>query len=293
MNICLCLTRFFLALSILWSIASCNVDKAQILRIKGSDTEVNVTVLLAEAFVNKYPEKSISVSGGGSGLGIASLMNGLTDIANSSREMNAFESSMLKQRQIEVLPVVFAQDALAILVNEQLDLEALTVNDLRQIFSGHSKNWSRFAGLDKPIHLYGRQSNSGTHDYFKKRLDIEFSLHAREMNGNSQIIEAIKSDPTGIGYVGVGYVMKDGVQNIKGVKVLSISEKGEVPVSPLDLKAVDEGRYVFQRPLFEYIRMEALERAKPFLEFVKSPAGQAIIIANGYFPAPSASVHGN
>ncbi|WP_428660848.1 PstS family phosphate ABC transporter substrate-binding protein [Runella sp.] len=272
----------------LFSLLACN-GKNHLLKIKGSDTEVNLSVLLAEAYHQRHDDRQLSISGGGSGLGIASLLNGLADIANSSRPINSYEQQLFKQKGTEIVSFVFAQDALAIIVHEDLSIDSLSIEEVRKIFSGKKAGWQFSASDQFPISLYGRQSNSGTHSYLKDKLGIEFSLYAKEMNGNAQIIEAVKADKGGIGYVGAGYVVKNGKQQGSGYKILKIYEKNRPACSPLDYYAVLHKRYYFQRPLYQYVLKSAYAKAKPLLEFEKSIEGQKIIVANGYFPITSST----
>lgn len=142
-------------------------EKGGILRIKGSDTEVNLSVLLCEAYYETNPDMRISVSGGGTGLGIAALMNNLADIANASRPINEEESELLAKYSLPVDTFLFAWDALAFVVHQDLPLDTLSVADLAAIFSGTEANWSSFGLPAKPITIYGRQNNSGTHGYLR------------------------------------------------------------------------------------------------------------------------------
>lgn len=265
--------------------SACSIDPG-ILKIKGSDTEVNISVILAEAYFAQHPESRISISGGGSGVGIAALMNGLADMANSSRPISAYEENLCRERGVELIPVVFAQDALAVIVHEDVPVDSLSVSQIRAIFSGATQRWDEL-GIDypRPINIYGRQSNSGTYVYFRDRLQIAFSPRAREMNGNAQIIEAIKADKQSIGYVGAGYVIKDGRQSGEGFRMLKVYEDGKAACSPLDYQKVLDGHYFFQRPLYQYVLKSSYDRVKPLLDFEKSAEGQKIIVAHGYFPA--------
>lgn len=251
------------------------------IKIKGSDTEVNVAVLLAEQFHKKNAALLVSVSGGGSGLGIASLLNGNTDIANSSRRIKQSELDLLKSKNIAIDSIVFAQDAIAFVLSDKMPIDSISVDNIAGILSGNIKNWSSLAGSDMPITIYGRQSNSGTYDYVKNILAIHFSPYAKQMNGNAQIIEAIKSDSSGIGYVSVGYVLKG---KADGLKILTVYNGKSKATSPLDSKAIASGAYFFQRPLFQYYRKTAFNKIIPFLEFEKSTAGETIIQASGYYP---------
>jgi phosphate transport system substrate-binding protein len=132
-----------------------------------------------------------------------------------------------------------------------------------------------------PITIYGRQSNSGTHDYVKDILNIKFSPYAKQMNGNAQILEAIKADASGIGYVSAGYILNG---NADGLKILTVYDGKERAISPLDTEAIASGEYFFQRPLFQYYRKSDYQKIKPFLDFEKSPTGAKIIQQSGYYP---------
>jgi phosphate transport system substrate-binding protein len=257
-------------ISILFSFAACGGNHYYI-KIKGSDTELNLVVRMAEEFHKTYHGSDISVSGGGSGLGIAALLNGQTDIANSSRSMNAYEKTLFKKRNIEVDTFVFAEDAICFIVSAKLSLDSISLPDLAKIMSGERNNWIGLTGKNLPINIYGRQTNSGTHDFVKEKLGIEYSRYAKEMNGNAQIIEAIKADHSGIGYVGAGYVLNTaaGTQKIKVLKIVSGSP------------------HYFQRPLYQFIRKGVHEKVAAFLAFEKSEQGLAIIRASGYIPAGS------
>ncbi len=260
---------------------SCVQDNKTI-KLKGSDTEVNLVVQLAETFHNVNPTVFISISGGGSGLGIASLLNGTADLANSSRNINKKETELFQKRGIKIDSFIFAQDAIAFVVAEDLPLQDVSTAQLARILDGTYTNWHTLTGKDLPINIYGRQSNSGTHDFVKDKLSIEFSPHAKEMNGNAQILEAIKSDHSGIGYVGAGYVIHGGT---KGIKVLPVfSSQNSQPVSPLDPVMIAAGKYYFQRPLFQYFKAASYEKIKSILDFEKSEQGKKIIQTAGYYP---------
>lgn len=270
----------FLAILLVTLLSACSPNNETI-KIKGSDTEVNLAVVLAEQFHKVNKDVLVSVSGGGSGLGLASLLNGNADIANSSRSMKQTEFDLFKQKNIEIESFVFAQDAIAFVVSDKLTIDSLSTNDIAKVLSGKYTNWTSLNQKSKPITIYGRQSNSGTHDYVKSILNIHFSPYAKQMNGNAQIIEAIKADASGIGYVSAGYVMKG---NTNGIKVLSIYTGKSNAVSPLNAKAIASGNYYFQRPLFQYFKKNEYQKIKPFLDFEKSIIGAKIIKESGYYP---------
>jgi phosphate transport system substrate-binding protein len=140
-----------------------------------------------------------------------------------------------------------------------------------------------------PINIYGRQSNSGTHDFIKKKLGIEFTPYAKQMSGNAQILEAIRADHSGLGYVGAGYVSNG---NSKGIKTLSIyAPENKSPVSPLDSAMIAKRKYFFQRPLFQYYKKESYNKIKPFLLYENSKEGKNIIKASGYYPVKAIEQH--
>lgn len=261
---------------------SCN-RPARVIKIKGSDTEVNLAVNLAEKFYLHNNMFSLAISGGGSGLGIASLLNGQADIANSSRPLTDEEIDLFKQKGIDINTVTFAEDATAFVVHENNPLDSLDVSSLAKILSGEHKNWKQASAGDNPITIYGRQSNSGTHSFVRKKLGIRFSRNAKEMNGNAQILEAIKQDVTGIGYVGAGYLI-NGYSSKSNVKILKISgAPGDKAISPLDAGAIQSQLYFFQRPLYQFIPATSWQKVQPFLQYEMSAEGKMIIEKEGYY----------
>ncbi|WP_090606954.1 substrate-binding domain-containing protein [Parapedobacter koreensis] len=270
-------------LNCLWIIVlmGCS-DNERAIKVKGSDTEVNLAVRLAEHFYLENDSLSVAISGGGSGLGIASLLNGQADIANSSRPLNADEEEMFRDRGISVRTVVFAEDATAFIVRKDFPIDSIDVATLGYLLSGKLNSWESITGEHRPVNIYGRQSNSGTHSFVRQKLGIQFSRDAKEMNGNAQIIEGIKMDGTGIGYVGAGYIMHDSKD--QPVKVLKISPSvGKPAISPLDSQAISEGRYHFQRPLYQFIPETSWEKVSAFIAFERGEVGQRLIQESGYY----------
>lgn len=261
-------------------IVNCCTPDSNTIKIKGSDTEVNLAVQLAEGFRTIHPRVFVSISGGGSGLGIASLLNGTADIANSSRRINLKELDLFSKKRIELDSFIFAQDAIAFVVSKDLPIDSISANDLGLLLNGKYTSWKNLTGKDLPVTIYGRQSNSGTHEYIKKKLKIDFSQHAKQMSGNAQILEAIRADDSGIGYVGAGYVVQG---SNKGIKILSIYTDGTA-TSPINKKMIAEGKYFFQRPLFQYFKRKSANRIKPFIDYEKTLQGQEIINSAGYYP---------
>ncbi|MGB0521324.1 MAG: PstS family phosphate ABC transporter substrate-binding protein [Flammeovirgaceae bacterium] len=254
--------------------------------IRGSDTEVNLVLQLAEIYMESDPNVSIAVTGGGSGTGIASLINKKTDIANSSRAFKASELELAKSRGVDVIPLVFAVDALCFIVHESLAVDSLSLSQIRSIYMGHQQNWETFGGPDQEISLYGRQGNSGTFTFIQQEiLKADYSLKMKQMNGTAQIIESIKQDKAGIGYVGIGYLLSKEGELIDGVKVLSIKkDQQEDAINPLILTNIKQGIYPIIRPLYQYIDGTPSGKLKDFILFELSDEGQTIIGNNGYFP---------
>jgi phosphate transport system substrate-binding protein len=251
--------------------------------IKGSDTEVNLVLHLAEVFMDQHPGVSLSIAGGGSGVGIAALMNGKTDIANSSREITPEEISFALQRGVRIVPNVFAADALVIVTHPAVGVDSLTMEQLGKIFSGKISDWSAVGGKPGRISLYGRQSNSGTFLYFREKVvGRDFSPKLKQMNGTAQIIEAIKHDIGGIGYVGLGYVTRPDGALRAGLRIVQLKATGTSPaLSPLH---ADGGKYPLLRPLYQFTDGGPSKTVQAFFEFEASPQGQRIILENGYLP---------
>ncbi len=284
--------RFLLKLIPLILLTGCVHRNIETITVKGSDTEVNLVLQLAEAYMDTELDVSVNVTGGGSGVGIAGLLNGRIDVANSSREINAYELQLAEERQIAIESYVFAADALAIICHPSVSLDSLTLNDLGKIFSGEIQNWQQLDGSDGLISLYGRQSNSGTFMYFRERvLGKDYAPSIKQMNGNAQILEAVKADPNAIAYIGFGYLTDESGALRQGIKVLKLAAKsGQTAVSPLNRMAIKAGLYPLTRPLFQCTNGEPAGKIRAFYEFEKSEAGQKIITKNGYLPAADAGL---
>jgi len=262
-------------------LVACSNNKKAI-KVKGSDTEVNLAVNLAENFYKVNDDFSVAISGGGSGLGIASLLNGQADVANSSRPLNQEERDLFKAKGIDLKTVIFAEDATAFIVQKDFPIDSIDVPTLTKVLSGEYKTWKQVTGQDVVINIYGRQSNSGTQSFVRKKLKIEFSRDAKEMNGNAQIMEGVKMDASGIGYVGAGYILQDGVN--QPIKVLKISKlKGVPAISPLDKEAIMAKQYYFQRPLYQFIPTTSWDKVSAFINFEKGSAGKKLIRESGYY----------
>lgn len=265
---------------------SCGRRDVESIVIRGSDTEVNLVLRMAETYMDDDPDISIAVTGGGSGTGIASLINKRTDIANASRAFTEEELRLASERGVDVRPIIFAVDALCFIVNENLPVEGLTLQQVREVYTGKTANWKDLGGNDAAISLYGRQGNSGTFLYIQKNiLKDDYSLKMKQMNGNSQIIEGVRNDQAGIGYVGIGYVVNEKGELMKGIKVLSIQAAGQdAAVSPVNRENISNGSYKVVRPLYQYIDGKPEGKLLNFLQYELGSEGEKMILENGYFP---------
>jgi len=254
---------------------------AEMIQIKGSDTIINLVQKEAEVYMQNNPGAKISVTGGGSGTGIAAMINKQCDIADASRAISAKEVESAVAVGVSPSRIVIAIDGLSVVVNSANLVSKLTMDQIGGIFRGDIKNWSEVGGSNMPINLYGRQSNSGTYGFFREMvLKGEYSSKMNSMNGNSQIVEAVKADPSGIGYIGVGYARK-----ASGVTIIDVALKdGGSYNNPLDKAAVESGEYPIARPLYQYVNGKPTGEVKEFLSFELSEEGQRIVEEEGFYP---------
>lgn len=273
-----------ITMTALTMLVTMGAGRAEMLQIKGSDTLINLVQRLSEVYMEKNPGKMVAVTGGGSGTGIAALINGKCDIANASRGMQQKEFDQAHAGGVNPERIVIAMDGLSVIVNGNNRITQLTMDQLGKIFRGEVKNWSELGGTDMPVTLYGRQSNSGTYGFFMEEvLKGDYSPKMKQMNGNAQIVEAIKNDPSGIGYVGVGYV-----KALTGITVLKVARNANAPyASPLNADEVNSGIYPIARPLNQYINDMPSDAVKDFIAFELSPDGQRIVEEEGFFSIPA------
>ena len=250
-------------------------------QLTGSDSEVNVVQSLVEGFSDVNGEVEFAVTGGGSGVGIAAIIDGTADVANSSRPMSEEEINQAKDNQVDPVPIVFAFDGVAVVINEENPVEELTLEELGKIYSGEVSNWSEVGGADMDITLFGRQPTSGTFVFFRELVvKGDYSDLMNQMPGTSAIIEGVLQDRGGVGYAAIGYV-----KGAAGIKALSIAaDDGAEYISPLDDEKVFSGEYVMTRPLYHYVNGRPEGALREFFEFELSDVGQEIVIAEGFLP---------
>jgi phosphate transport system substrate-binding protein len=278
----------FLILAAATIVAVGTIQAGEVL-VKGSDTMLNLTQRLAEAFSKVKPDVTVSITGGGSGVGINAITNGECDVANASRDIKSKEISTARANGANPVEIVIGIDGLSVIVSEKSPVEKLTPEQIGAIYRGEIKNWSEVGGPAKKITLYGRQPSSGTFVFFREVVvKGEYATAMRQMNGSAQIVEAVKSDETGIGYVGVGYL-----REATGVKAVTVRNSAGEYVSPLDEDGVNAGRYPLTRPLFQYTNGRPKGNVREFVRFELSPEGQAIVAQEGFFPVTSVYLAAN
>jgi len=253
------------------------------LQIKGSDSLINVVQRLAEDYMSGHPGRIIVVTGGGTGAGIAALINGTCDIANSSRFITQEELTTAKKEDVSIHGVALALDGLCIIVNRKNRVTELTLDQVGAIFRGEIRNWKELGGENLPITLYGRQSNSGAFNYLREMvLKGEYAKKMLSMHSDTQIIESLRHDRGGIGYCSSAFV-----QGGKEVAVVNIAaQKGESYITPLDPQNIITGKYPLSRPLLQYYRIEKNINVKDFIDYELSSVGQMTFFDFGFIPVP-------
>lgn len=246
--------------------------------IKGSDT----MVILVQRWTEMYPNSSglqFQVTGGGSGTGVAAMINGTADICSSSRPIKKDEvQQLLTKYKYRGCEVRVARDGLAVYVHKSNKVKQLTIEQVRLIFTGKITNWKDVGGADKPIVLYSRENNSGTYEFFKEHvlLKQDFSSSAQHMAGTAALINAIGKDPNAIGFGGAAYAAN-------ALPLAIAKEKGTAYVKP-DETSILSGTYPISRFLYFYLNERPEGEIKKFIDWVISPAGQKVVTDVGYYP---------
>jgi phosphate transport system substrate-binding protein len=263
-----------------------NADAASYIENKGSDTIVNLALAWAERYQAEHPDVRISVTGGGSGTGIASLINGTVDIANASRQIKDEETGEAKSNGVEPIEHIIARDAIAVIVNPENPVSQLTLKQISDIYSGKLKNWSEVGGEDRPIVRLSRETNSGTHVYFLETVlrlgnsedKTLFSTDTLLLPSSEGIIVEVRQNPNAIGYDGLGYVPED-------LKMIAIAEKeGGSYVLP-SIATVNDKTYPIARDLYMYTDGEPTGIVKEYLDWILSAEAQEIVAELGFVPA--------
>ena len=252
---------------------------------KGSDTIVNLALAWAEKYQNEHPEVSISVTGGGSGTGIASLINGTVDIANASRKITQQEIDEAKAKGINPVEFTVARDAIGVIVNPANPVNQLTLQQISDIYTGKIKNWNELGGENRPIVKLSRETNSGTHVYFLQsviRLGNSndksiFSADTLLLPSSEGIIAEVHDNPNAIGYDGLGYLTSE-------VKVLGVAKDAKSPAVLPSVATVNNNTYAVSRDLYMYTNGQPAGAIKAYLEWIVSQPAQDIVRQLGFIP---------
>ena len=251
--------------------------EAQSISVKGSDTVLPLAQAEAEEFMNENSGKSVSVTGGGSGIGIAALIDGKVDIATASRQIDANEIEASKAKGINPVETPIAYDGITVVVNPTNPISALTFDQMRGIYNGSISNWKEVGGADAPIVVISRDSSSGTYKDFQKDvlLGDECRPDALTQPATGSVVTEISQNANAIGYIGFAYLDST-------VKALSL-DKGNGSVVPT-AESILNGEYPLSRSLYFYTNGEPSGLTKEFTDFVKSDEGQNVVSTVGYIP---------
>ncbi len=244
------------------------------LTVQGSDTMVNLAQAWAEAYQTAEPGVSISVTGGGSGTGIASLINGTVDFANASREMKSEEIEQVKAVGVSPVETEVAKDGIVVLVNPANTVDDLTVEQLGRIYRGEILNWKELGGADAAIVLLGRDTSSGTYEYFKEEVvgkDSEYAKSMKNLQSSQAIVDEVGKNANAIGYVGIGYEN----DATKPVRVEGVAAS---------IDTVLDGTYPLSRGLYMYSSGEPEGARKAYLDWIISAEGQKVVADQGFVP---------
>jgi phosphate transport system substrate-binding protein len=256
-----------------------------IIENKGSDTIVNLALAWAEAYQGKQADVRISVTGGGSGTGLAALVNGTVDIANASRGIKAEEIEAVQANGAEPIEFVIARDAIAIIIHPDNPVDELTLQQLSDIYSGKISNWRDVGGEDRPIVRLSRETNSGTHVYFLEEVlrlgeKGNATLFSRDtlLLPSSEVISAeVRQNPNAIGYDGLGYVTED-------MKVVAVARSVETGFIFPSAESVNSGKYPIARDLYMYTAGEPTGIVLEYLNWIFSAEAQQIVTDLGFVP---------
>jgi len=255
------------------------------IRVKGSDTMVQLAAAWAEAYHKVKPNVYVSASGGGSGTGFAALQNNTTEICDASREIKPDEAARVKQvTGKEPKEFVVAYDTLAVYANQSNPLKEISIDELHEIWAegGTITTWEQVnPAMHGKIALFGRQNNSGTYDYFREHIcgkdgkQHEYRAGISEMNSSAEVVENVTKTPTGLGYSGMGYK----TPNVNWLKISN--KKGEPSIEP-GLEVARSGTYPISRRLYVFTVGEPTGELKEYIEWILSPAGQRIVEKEGF-----------
>ena len=248
-------------------------------RIKGSDTVLPVAQQTAERFMALNPDARITVTGGGTGVGISALLDGTTDIAMASRPIKFSEKMKVKSAGKEVEEVIVAYDALAVVVHPSNPVKQLTRQQLEDIFRGKVTNWQQVGGDDRKIVVYSRETSSGTYEFFKESAlkNKNYMSSILSMPATGAIIQSVKQTKGAIGYIGLAYLNRY-------VKPLAVSYDGGEHYAVPSVETAADGSYPIVRPLYYYYDATKEQTVSSFISYALSPEGQKSVLEQGFVP---------
>jgi len=263
------------------TLSGCGDSGTQVnnITVKGSDTMVILGQRWAEIYMSRSPGVTIQVTGGGSGTGIAALINGGTDIGEASRPMKDKEKQQVRARHgKEVKEIPVAMDGVAVYVHDSSPVQFLTQSQLKDIYTGRLTNWKEVGGEDGKIVAYSRENNSGTYVFFKEHVlqNEDFARDVQTLPGTAAVVNAVSKDERSIGYGGIAYS--------SGVKAVPIRPDPSSPAVQPSLQTVQSGEYPLSRNLFFYTVGEPEGQVKAFIDWVLGPEGQKVCESVGYYP---------
>jgi phosphate transport system substrate-binding protein len=280
-----------LLLPFLFILAGCQTGEnpsnsaSKYIQNKGSDTMVNLALAWAERYQQIHSDIRLSVTGGGSGTGITSLISGTVDIANASRAVTDGEKKQAKDQGFDAIEFIVARDAIAVIVNPENPVNQLSLKQISAIYRGEITNWQEIGGENRPIVRLSRETNSGTHVYFLEtviRLGIKgdkslFSMDTLLLPSSEGIISEVRDNPNAIGYDGLGYVTPE-------VKTLAVSKQDNGPFVMPSAITVNDKTYPISRDLYMYTHGQPDGAIKDYLDWIISPEAQDIVTKLGFVP---------
>lgn len=263
------------------------LSAATTITIKGSDTLVRLGQRWAEEYMKHNENVVIQVSGGGSGTGIAALINGTTDICEASRKMKEKEYKQAAENGVEPFRVSVALDGIAVFVHESNQVDSLTLEDLKAIYIGDVTNWKEFGGPDKRIILYGRENNSGTYAFFKEHVmdKMDFAPETQTLPGTAAVVNAVSKDENGIGYGGLAWAT--------GVKFVAVAKDEEAEYVEPTVETVSSGTYPISRELYWFFNGKPTGELQKLVNWALSEQGQKIAEEIDYVPLSAEAAQAN
>lgn len=257
---------------------TCSQPNQRRVTLKGSDT----MVMLVQLWTEYYPERKevqFQVTGGGSGVGIAALLNATTDICSASRPIKKMEIARLNELYgSSGVEVRVATDGIAVYVNKSNPISKMTIEQVRKVFIGEYKNWEDLGGPDERIILYSRENSSGTYEFFKDKVlkKKDFAANAQNLVGTSALISAVSKDPFGIGFSSAAFA--------EGISTVALAKDDSSNYYLPTEESIGNATYPVSRFLYFYMREDPKGDIKKFIDWILTPEGQAIVHKAGYFP---------